>query len=109
MTVYECATLHGIDLGPANPGGLEERKHSDEWTEELFGEGPNSAFDHVMISNKWSSIVGKRGAMEDMMLDQAWDPEEIKDNSRLACMIILTKEMDGMSVYIPDGLPSDCP
>ena len=101
--------MHGIDLGPANPGAPEIRVNSDEWTEDIYGEGPNSAFDHVMIPEQWSKFVGKRGEMEQMMFEQSWEENEIKDSSRLACMITLTKDMEGMTVYIPDGLPTDCP
>ena len=28
------------------------------------------------------------------------------DTSRLACQVRLTKELDGMVVYVPDGPPS---
>ena len=104
QTLHAAATQHGVDLGPASVGGVEERANTDEWTEDLFGEGPNTAFDHVMIPKQWAKAVGKAGPMETMMLDQMWEEDEIKPESRLACMITLVKEMDGMSVYIPPGL-----
>ena len=35
--------------------------------------------------------------------------EDMTDTSRLACQVVLMKEMDGMVVYVPDGPPSDLP
>ena len=109
MTLYDVAKMHGIDLGPSSVGGDEFRKNSEEWTEDLYGEGPNSAFDHVMIPGQWKELVGTRTEMEDMMFHQQWEEDEIKDSSRLASMVTLKEGMEGMTVYIPDGLPADCP
>jgi hypothetical protein len=43
------------------------------------------------------------------MLKQYWEDDELYPESRLASVIILTKEMDGMTVYVPDRLVDDIP
>ena len=43
------------------------------------------------------------------MLDDYWDFDEIFDGSRLASAVVLTKEMDGMTVFIPDRIVDDNP
>ncbi|GMI47352.1 hypothetical protein TrCOL_g11220 [Triparma columacea] len=109
-TVYDVAATHKIDLGPASKGAIVEAVHNERWTEDLYGEGVTTAFDHIKIPRVYQGIVGRMTKQEEMMLDQYWDEEEISpEASRLASMVKVTKEMDGMSIYIPDGLPDDCP
>ncbi|GMH52981.1 hypothetical protein TrRE_jg6321 [Triparma retinervis] len=109
-TVYDVASTHKIDLGPSSLGATVENVHNERWTEDLFGEGVTTAFDHIKIPRAYQGIVGRMTKQEEMMLDQYWDEEEISaEASRLACMVKVTKEMDGMSIFIPDGLPDDCP
>ena len=109
-SIYDVATMHKIDLGPAALGAVVEKVHNERWTEDLYGEGATTAFDHIKIPTAYQHIVGKMSAQEAMMLDQYWDEDEISpEASRLACMVEVTKEMEGMTVFIPDGLPDDCP
>ncbi len=83
--------------------------HNERWTEDLFGEGPQLGHDHVMIPNNWAAKIPPRFEQEVRALKENWDDEEINDNSRLASMIHLTKELDGIVVYMPDRVPDDCP
>ena len=66
-------------------------------------------YDHVMISNDWLSKLPPRAPQEVTLLRTVWDDEEITAASRLACMITLTKELDGITVYLPDRVPDDAP
>jgi 2Fe-2S ferredoxin len=52
---------------------------------------------HVLIDPEWSSKLPKAEMMEQDMLDFARD---VQANSRLACQIKLTPEIDGMSVRV---------
>ena len=55
---------------------------------------------HVYVDDAW---VGKIKAMDDMeesMLDFA---EEVQDNSRLSCQILVTEELDGIVVTTPES------
>jgi hypothetical protein len=83
--------------------------HSERWTEDLFGEGPQLGHDHVLIPKEWMAKCPPRVEQEVTLLATIWDPDEITDASRLACMLPLTKELDGMVVYLPDRVPDDCP
>merc|ERR1719329_1402221 len=100
--------MHGIDIGPSSSGGLVDRVNSDTWTETLYGEGTNTGFDHVLISGNGADFAKKMDWVEERLLNDYWDDDEIFPESRLASQITLTKEMDGMVVYIPDRLVDDC-
>ena len=39
-----------MELGPLTIGGPSEIVHSEEWTEPVFGSGPTSGYDHVIVS-----------------------------------------------------------
>ena len=42
------------------------------------------------------------------MLEQYWEEEDLTEGaSRLASQIRVVREMEGMTVYIPDGLADD--
>lgn len=53
----------------------------------------------VFIDESWQERVGAPNAMEDDMLDFAY---ERRENSRLACQIVLDESLDGLTVYIPE-------
>ena len=53
---------------------------------------------HVHIDEAWSAIVGPPSAMEEDMLDFAFD---VRESSRLSCQIKLTPELDGLIVRVP--------
>lgn len=53
---------------------------------------------HIYIDAAWREKVGKPGDMEEDMLDFAFD---VRDESRLACQIKVTPELDGLVVAVP--------
>jgi ferredoxin, 2Fe-2S len=53
---------------------------------------------HVYVDAAWQAAVGKPSAMEEDMLDFAFD---VQDASRLACQIKVTPELDGLVVRVP--------
>jgi ferredoxin, 2Fe-2S len=53
---------------------------------------------HVYIDKAWSEKTGKPAAMEEDMLDFAFD---VRPESRLACQIKVTDAMDGLVVQVP--------
>jgi 2Fe-2S ferredoxin len=55
---------------------------------------------HVYVAKDWLDIVGKPEDLEAEMLDVA---EEVKDNSRLACQVNLTEQMDGLVITTPES------
>jgi 2Fe-2S ferredoxin len=53
---------------------------------------------HVYVGDEWLPTVGKPAAMEEDMLDFAFD---VRPNSRLSCQIRITDAMDGLVVTTP--------
>ena len=53
---------------------------------------------HVYVKEKWFSKLPKKEDGEEDMLDMAFEP---KKNSRLSCQIIISDELDGLTVNIP--------
>ncbi len=54
---------------------------------------------HVYVAPAWQDKAGKPSAMEEDMLDFAFD---VRANSRLSCQIRLKPELDGLVVSIPE-------
>jgi ferredoxin, 2Fe-2S len=54
---------------------------------------------HVYVDDAWTDAVGKPAAMEEDMLDFAFD---VRPNSRLSCQIKVTDALDGLVVSIPE-------
>ena len=54
---------------------------------------------HVYVDEAWSEIVGPPEAMEEDMLDFAFD---VRATSRLSCQIRVRDELDGLLVSIPE-------
>lgn len=53
---------------------------------------------HVFVDSDWQDVVGKANPTEDAMLSLAADRA---DNSRLSCQIVLSEEMDGLTLKTP--------
>lgn len=54
---------------------------------------------HLYIDDAWTEAVGGPEAMEEDMLDFAW---EVQPNSRLSCQVKVTDALDGLVVRIPE-------
>jgi len=79
MTLMETAREAGI------PGILAE-----------CGGGAICSTCHVHIAAEW---IGKVGPAEQMLLELAPGRDE---NSRLSCQIVLTADLDGLTVTVPE-------
>ena len=53
---------------------------------------------HVYVKDEWFDKVPAKEDGEEDMLDMAFEP---KKNSRLSCQIIVSDELDGLTVNIP--------
>jgi ferredoxin, 2Fe-2S len=53
---------------------------------------------HIYIQEAWVDKVGKPAAMEEDMLDFAFD---VRPESRLSCQIKVTDALDGLVVTVP--------
>ena len=63
------------------------------------GGGMACATCHVYVKEDWFDKINKKNEGEDDMLDQAYEP---KKNSRLSCQIIVSDDLDGLIVDMPE-------
>ncbi|MBB4301864.1 2Fe-2S ferredoxin [Rhodobium orientis] len=54
---------------------------------------------HVYVDDDWTEKTGEPSAMEEDMLDFAYD---VRPNSRLSCQIRVTDDLDGLVVRVPE-------
>jgi 2Fe-2S ferredoxin len=54
---------------------------------------------HVYVDEAWSALTGEPEAMEEDMLDFAFD---VQPTSRLSCQIKVRDELDGLVVRVPE-------
>ena len=62
------------------------------------GGGMACATCHVYVKEDWLDKLPTKEDGEEDMLDMAYEP---KKNSRLSCQIIVSDELDGLTVNIP--------
>ena len=62
------------------------------------GGGMACATCHVYVKEEWLDKLPTKEDGEEDMLDMAFEP---KKNSRLSCQIIVSDELDGLTVNIP--------
>jgi len=62
------------------------------------GGGMACATCHVYVNEDWFNKLPAKEDGEEDMLDMAFEP---KKNSRLSCQIIISDELDGLTVNIP--------
>ena len=53
---------------------------------------------HVYVKDEWYNKLDEKSEGEDDMIDQAYEP---KKNSRLSCQLIVSDDLDGLTVNIP--------
>ena len=54
---------------------------------------------HVYVKDDWFNKLPSKQEGEDDMLDQAYEP---KKNSRLSCQLIVSDELEGLIVNLPE-------
>ena len=62
------------------------------------GGGMACATCHVYVKDEWFDKLPSKEDGEEDMLDMAFEP---KKNSRLSCQIIVSDELDGLTINIP--------
>ena len=55
---------------------------------------------HVYVAPEWAEKAGEPSETEADLLDGV---EEIKPTSRLCCQIVMTEELDGIVVHLPES------
>jgi 2Fe-2S ferredoxin len=82
LSVLEIAHRNGIDLEGACEGSLA------------------CSTCHVIIDTEWYDLLKEATEDEEDMLDLAFG---LTRTSRLGCQIIITEELDGLTVTLPAG------
>jgi 2Fe-2S ferredoxin len=80
LSVLEVAHKHGVDIEGACEGSLA------------------CSTCHVIVDPEWFARLAKPSEDEEDMLDLAFGLEK---TSRLGCQIVITKELDGLTVKLP--------
>ena len=95
-TLLDTAQHHGMmkHVVPAD----------NAWNYDTFGEGPASAEDHVVVQRDFFDKLAPPSYMERNVLN-AEVYEHLTPTSRLATCVTLTKELDGITVIVPDTNP----
>ena len=63
------------------------------------GGGMACATCHVYVKEDWFNKLPEKTEGEDDMLDQAYEPNP---SSRLSCQIIVSEELNGLVVHLPE-------
>ena len=82
LSVLEIAHKHGIDIEGACEGSLA------------------CSTCHVIIDSEWYELLKEASEDEEDMLDLAFG---LTQTSRLGCQIIMTEELDGLTVKLPQA------
>ena len=82
LSVLEIAHKHGIDLEGACEGSLA------------------CSTCHVIVDQEWYDMLAEATEDEEDMLDLAFG---LTATSRLGCQIIMSEELDGLTVRLPAG------
>ena len=82
LSVLEIAHKNGLDLEGACEGSLA------------------CSTCHVIVEPQWFDVLNEASEDEEDMLDLAFG---LTKTSRLGCQIIMTEELDGLTVRLPGG------
>jgi len=82
LSVLEIAHRHGVDIEGACEGSLA------------------CSTCHVIVDPEWYEALQEASEDEEDMLDLAFG---LTHTSRLGCQIIITEELDGLTVSLPAG------
>jgi 2Fe-2S ferredoxin len=82
LSVLEIAHRHGVDIEGACEGSLA------------------CSTCHVVVASDWFDLLKDPSEDEEDMLDLAFG---LTKTSRLGCQIIMTEELDGLTVALPAG------
>ncbi len=81
LSVMEIAHRHGVDIEGACDGSLA------------------CSTCHVIVERAWSATLDEPSEDEEDMLDLVF---ALTETSRLGCQIVMSEELDGLTVALPD-------
>jgi 2Fe-2S ferredoxin len=92
-------TRHELDVANGSTVMENAVRNSVPGIEAECGGACACATCHVYVDDAWSATVGPPEAMEEDMLDFAY---EVRPTSRLSCQIKMSDALDGLVVHVPE-------
>ena len=92
-------TEHMVDVKPGLTVMEGAAKNNVPGIDAECGGACSCATCHVYVDPVWLDKTGERNELESAMLDVV---ENVKSNSRLACQVPVTAELDGLIVRMPE-------
>jgi len=111
-TIVDACRGYGVEelvTDDSGGGAITDVVHGDTWTEQTFGEGPQSVVSHVILTSEWVDKVPAPLTGEESVLATLDEGERRGKNSRLASEITLTKGLDGITCFVPPQPPFNIP
>ena len=93
-------TEHSVEVAPGLTVMEGARDNGIKGIEADCGGACACSTCHVYVDAAWVEKLPPRDAMEEDMLDFAWQPDSLR--SRLTCQIKVTAAMDGLVVRLPE-------
>jgi 2Fe-2S ferredoxin len=91
-------TQHVVDVAPGVSLMQGAKSNSIPGIDADCGGGCSCATCHVYVDPAWTERVGARNTIEDATIEFA---DNVEANSRLACQVKITEELDGLVVRMP--------
>jgi 2Fe-2S ferredoxin len=92
-------TQHDLDVANGSTVMENAVRNSVPGIEAECGGACACATCHVYVDDAWTALVGPPEAMEEDMLDFAYD---VRPTSRLSCQIKVSDALDGLVVHVPE-------
>ncbi len=104
QNLVEVAAAHDIALHSSCGGGGDPigKKRSSTWTETLYGAGPSCNSCMVILRKQWYDFLDPPFEKEVRLMKDCQE-DYVAGSSRLGCQVVLTKEMEGMQVLLPES------
>jgi 2Fe-2S ferredoxin len=96
-------TQHVVDATPGESVMLAATQNGVPGIIAECGGNASCATCHVWVAEEFVPLTGEIGDMEEDLLDMA--VSERRDGSRLSCQVVVTEELDGLTVEIPPDQP----
>lgn len=93
-------TRHVVDVAPGLTVMEGARDNGIPGIEADCGGACACSTCHVYVAADWVEKLPPKDAMEEDMLDFAWQPDPLR--SRLTCQIKVTEALDGLVVTMPE-------
>jgi hypothetical protein len=92
QSLYEVSLMHDVGMDGHDSANNENvQRMTENYLEDIFGEGPSQAQDHVILHGKWYDKVPPPMPEERTVLDDHVYHKDLTPYSRLGSQIILTK------------------